>query len=61
MNTPAQFIVLGFGVLVIILGLTGFASISKRGTLWLKLFGEKGSKIFYVLVGISLIIFAFFI
>lgn len=56
-----QFIIIGSGLLIITLGVTGFANITKRGTVWTRLFGEQGAKIFYVLVGVALIIFAFFI
>ncbi len=54
-------IFIGLGILSVFLGITGLSNKSRKGQRMVRLLGEAGTKIFYVVLGIVLIVGAFFI
>lgn len=56
-----QIILLVVGIIVILTGISGIANKTRKGRRWTNLLGETGAKIFYAVIGISIIVLSFFV
>jgi len=56
-----QIIFLIVGIISVVAGLTGMVTKTRKGRRWSKLIGEAGVKALNVVIGIILIVLAFFI
>ena len=57
--TGDQYIIIGVGLFVALIGGTGLIEKTRRGQMWVRLFGPLGARIFYVIMGLTFCALAF--